>query len=106
MPMSLAAQAQYQRGWGLQYGSLREKVLKDPLYKEAFAASHDRTIMSHENRMNIFLLLRFFIGKIAFGNIVEYGAYRGGNAIFMAHVVRKLYPGVFRGHAANRQESR
>src|SRR6266498_3110889 len=84
----------YQRGWGLQYGDLREKVLEDPLYTEAYAVAHDRTIMSPENRMNIFLLLRLFVGKIPFGHIVEYGAYRGGNAIFMAYVVKKLYPGM------------
>jgi hypothetical protein len=84
----------YQRGWGLQYGGLRETVLKDPLYKEAFAVARDRTIVSDDNRMNIFLLLCFFIDKIPFGHIVEYGAYRGGNAIFMAYVAKKLYPGM------------
>jgi hypothetical protein len=71
-----------------------KKVLEDPLYKEAFAVGHDRTIMSPENRMNIFLLLRFFISKIPFGHIIEYGAYRGGNALFMSYVVKKLYPGM------------
>jgi predicted O-methyltransferase YrrM len=82
----------YQRGWGLQFGGLREKVLSDPLYKDAFANASDRTIMSEENRMNIFLILRFFLNKIPFGHIVEYGSYRGGSAIFMAHVAQKLYP--------------
>jgi hypothetical protein len=84
----------YQRGWGLQYGGLIEKVLNDPLYREAFAVAGDRTIVGQENRMNIFLLLRFFLDKIPFGHIIEYGAYRGGNAIFMAYVVQKLYPGM------------
>jgi Macrocin-O-methyltransferase (TylF) len=84
----------YQRGWGLQFGGLRDKVLNDPLYKEAFAVAQDRTIMSGENRMNIFLLLRFFLDKIPFGHIVEYGSYRGGSAIFMAYVAQKLYPGM------------
>lgn len=84
----------YQRGWGLQFGGVREKVLCDPLYKEAFAMAKDRTLMSEENRMNIFLLLRFFLDKIPFGHIVEYGSYRGGSAIFMAYVVQKLYPGM------------
>lgn len=84
----------YQRGWGLQYGGLREKVLADPLYQEAFAMARDRTIMSEENRMNIFLLLRFFLERIPTGHIVEYGSYRGGSAIFMAHIARQLHPGV------------
>jgi predicted O-methyltransferase YrrM len=44
--------------------------------------------------MNIYLLIRFFLSRIPFGHIVEYGTYRGGNAIFMAHVVRRLYPGM------------
>ena len=84
----------YQRGWGLQYGDLREQIMNDPLYKEAYSVARDRTIMSEENRMNIFLLLRFFLEKIPFGHIVEYGSYRGGSAIFMAYVVSKLYPGM------------
>ncbi len=84
----------YQRGWGLQFGGLREKVLADPLYKEAFDVARDRTIMSEENRMNIYLLLRFFLERIPFGHIVEYGSYRGGSAIFMAYCAKKLYPGI------------
>ena len=84
----------YQRGWGLQFGGLKEMVLIDPLYKEAFSVARDRTIMSEENRMNIFLLLRFFLDEIPFGHIVEYGSYRGGSAIFMAYVAQKLYPGM------------
>ncbi|MDD5579619.1 MAG: macrocin O-methyltransferase [Methylobacter sp.] len=84
----------YQRGWELQFGGLKEKVLGDPLYKEAFAVAQDRTIMGEENRMNIFLLLRFFLDKIPFGHIVEYGSYRGGSAIFMAYVAQRLYPGI------------
>jgi hypothetical protein len=84
----------YQRGWGLQFGELRDKVLSDPLYIEAFSAAQDRTIMSEENRINIFLLLRFYLGKIPFGHIIEYGSYRGGSAIFMAYIAQKLYPGM------------
>lgn len=84
----------YQRGWGLQFGSLREQVLRDPLYTAAYTAAMDRTIMSEENRMNIYLLLRFFLDKIPFGHIVEYGSYRGGSAIFMAYVAKQLYPGM------------
>ena len=84
----------YQRGWGLQFGDLRAKIMDDPLYKEAFEIAKDRTIMSEENRMNIFLLLRFFLPKIPFGHIIEYGAYRGGSAIFIAYVVQELYPGM------------
>lgn len=84
----------YQRGWGLQFGDLKEKILADPLYQEALAVARDRTLQSEENRMNVFLLMRFFLAKIPFGHIVEYGSYRGGSAIFMAYVAKQLYPGM------------
>lgn len=84
----------YQRGWGLQFTDLPDRVRADPVYREACEASADRTIVSEPNRMNIYLLIRFFLSQIPFGHIVEYGTYRGGNAIFMAHVVRRLYPGM------------
>jgi Macrocin-O-methyltransferase (TylF) len=84
----------YQRGWGIQFGGLRDKILADPLYIEAFSVATDRTIMSEENRMNIYLLMRFFLAKIPFGHIVEYGSYRGGSAIFMAYVAKRLHPGM------------
>jgi hypothetical protein len=83
-----------QRGWGLQFGDLRERILSDDLYQEALAVSLGRTIMSEMNRMNIYLLIRFYICDIAFGHIVEYGSYLGGSAIFMAYVAKKLYPGM------------
>jgi predicted O-methyltransferase YrrM len=82
----------YQRGWGLQFGSLREKILSDSLYRDALAVAFDRTIMAEANRMNIFLIMRFFLGKIPHGHIIEYGSFRGGNAIFMAYVAKHLYP--------------
>ncbi len=84
----------YQRGAGLRYHGLKEKVLNDPLYLEAFSVAGDRTILREDNRMNIYLLLRFYLNKIPFGHIIEYGSYRGGNAIFMAYVAQKLYPGM------------
>ena len=84
----------YQRGWVLQFGNLKKSILADPLYQEAYNVAHDRTIMSEEKRMNIFLLLRFFLMHIPFGHIIEFGAYRGGGAIFMAYIAKKLYPGV------------
>lgn len=84
----------YARGWGLQFGDLRDKVRSDRLFKEASALIQGRTVVSEDNRMNIFLILKFFLGEIPFGHIVEFGSYKGGNALFMAYVVGKLYPGM------------
>jgi predicted O-methyltransferase YrrM len=45
-------------------------------------------------RMNIFLLFKYFLGHLPPGHVVEYGSYRGGSAIFMAHLAMKLHPGM------------
>jgi predicted O-methyltransferase YrrM len=84
----------YTRGWGIQYGGLKEKILRDPLYQDACAVSAQRTIVQEENRMNLFLIMRFFLARLSRGNIIEFGSFRGGNAIFMAYVARHLFPGV------------
>ena len=84
----------YQRGWGLQFGGLREKILADPLYRDALSLAEDRTILAELNRMNIFLIMKFYLSQLEFGHIIEFGSYRGGNAIFMAYVADKLYPGM------------
>jgi hypothetical protein len=84
----------YVRGWGIQFGELKNRVRRDPLYQEALSLAKGRTVVSEENRINVFLLLKFYLGKIPSGHIVEFGSYKGGNAMFMAYVVNKLYPGV------------
>jgi Macrocin-O-methyltransferase (TylF) len=84
----------YARGWGLEFGGLAEHVRKDPLYREAVSLITGRSFVSEERRMNLFLLLRFYLPKLGPGNIVEFGAYKGGNAVFMAHVATQLLPGV------------
>lgn len=85
--------AGYQRGWGLQFGDLREQVLRDDLYRHAFERAKGRTVVAEFNRMNLFLILKFGFAELPPGHILEFGAYRGGNAIFMAEVCKALHPG-------------
>ena len=40
------------------------------------------------------MLIRFFLTKIPFGHIVEFGCYQGGSAIFLAKVGKKFLPRV------------
>jgi predicted O-methyltransferase YrrM len=84
----------YQRGAGLETGDLRQRVQVDPLYRDALAASDERSVMKLDRRYNIFLLLKFFLSRIPAGHIIEFGSFRGGNAIFMAHVASVLHPGM------------
>ena len=83
----------YARGWGLEFGELAGKVAADPLYIKASALAHGRTLVTEARRMNLFLLLRFYLPQLAAGNIVEFGAYRAGNAAFMACVAEATMPG-------------
>jgi predicted O-methyltransferase YrrM len=82
------------RAFGLEFGRTSDIVSIDPLYKEACAVSSGRSIMAEQKRMNIFLIMKFFLNRISTGHIIEFGSYKGGNALFMAHVARKLYPGM------------
>lgn len=82
----------YTRGWGLQFGDLKLQIAKDSLYQDALALSTGRTVQSEDNRMNMFLLLKFYLEKLAMGHITEFGSYKGGSAIFMAKVCQVLHP--------------
>lgn len=84
----------YQRGWGLEYGDLKTLISLDPLYKRASALANGYSIISEERRMNLFLLVRFFLQKISKGHIIEFGSYRGGNAMFLAILAKELFPGM------------
>jgi predicted O-methyltransferase YrrM len=84
----------YARGWGLEYGGLREAVLADPLYAEALRHAEGRTIQARDCRLNLFLLLKYFfpplLARSGPGSIVEFGSYRGGCAIFLAALCEVL----------------
>jgi predicted O-methyltransferase YrrM len=82
------------RGLGIEFGKMIRIIESDALYREACALQKGRSIMTVQKRMNIFLIMKFFLAKIPFGHIIEFGTYKGGNALFMAHVAKKLHPGV------------
>jgi predicted O-methyltransferase YrrM len=83
----------YVRGWGLEFGELAHRIRDDPLYVEAAELASSRTLVSEARRMNLFLLIKFYLPLLAPGHIIEFGAYRGGNAAFMAYVARHVMPG-------------
>jgi predicted O-methyltransferase YrrM len=86
----------YQRGWGLEFGDLNRQVARDPLFRAAYAAAKrnpkTRTVVTDSRLANIFLILKFGFKHLPSHNIVEFGSYRGGSAIFMAVVLAELYP--------------
>lgn len=82
----------YQRGWGLMHAGLAEKVAADPLYRAAVEASGGWSLMVEAKRMNLFLILTAFSDRLDGRDVIEFGSYRGGNALFMAHVMKALAP--------------
>lgn len=84
----------YQRGWGLEFGDLKQKCLDDPDLHMALAASRARSLLMAERTLNLFLLCKYFLPRLELGHIVEYGSYRGGSALFMAALAKKYLPGV------------
>ncbi|MER9683718.1 TylF/MycF family methyltransferase [Mesorhizobium sp. M0184] len=81
-----------QRGVGLQDHNLAEQLHQDKLYNKAMELAQNRTVLTEQNRMNLYLILRFGFDSLAAGHIVEFGTYRGGSALFMAAVCKELYP--------------
>jgi predicted O-methyltransferase YrrM len=85
----------YQRGSALAHGTLAEQVWNDPLFRRALAAARlpqVRTMCTEARLMNLFLVTKFFLGDLASQNVIEYGTYRGGGALFMAVLLQELYP--------------
>lgn len=82
----------YQRGWGLMHTDLAQKVAADPLYQAAAAASDGWSLMVEAKRMNLFLILTNFFERLEGKDVIEFGSYRGGNALFMAHVLKAVAP--------------
>ncbi|HEX3808673.1 MAG TPA: TylF/MycF/NovP-related O-methyltransferase [Rhizomicrobium sp.] len=85
----------YQRGTGLAHGDLAEQIWNDPLFRKALANARTyavRTMCTEARLMNLFLLIKFFMKDLASQNIIEYGTFRGGSALFMATLLKELYP--------------
>ncbi len=77
-----------------RYGALaRPDHWKDPLFNEAVAVSGGRSIMEPTKARNLYLLIRYYLGALDDQNIVEFGSYKGGSALFMAFLLKKLHPG-------------
>lgn len=85
----------YQRGSALAHGDLADQVWNDPLFRKALAAARlpqVRTMCTEARLMNLFLIIKFFLKDLTSQNIVEYGTFRGGSALFMAVLLKELYP--------------
>jgi len=82
----------YVRGTGLAYGHTPTRIRAEADYQEAMKLVAGRSICSEYRLMNLYLLIRFYAPKLPPGDIVEFGSYRGGSAIFMASLAKRYLP--------------
>ena len=80
----------YARGWGLAFTYLAQQIQADPIYRECWKLAEGRTIQDEMRRMNLYLIVRYFLPRMGPGSIIEFGSWRGGSAIFMAALCRRL----------------
>src|SRR5690606_35007557 len=76
----------------IQFGGLDKLIREDPLYAYCVRETRISTWVSEPKRQNLFLLITQFLPRLRDRNIVEFGSYKGGNAVFMALVLREVCP--------------
>lgn len=81
--------AGYARACALQCNAIDPFIANDPLYIESKALIQHRPLVTESRLMNLFLILKYGCKKLD-GDIIEFGAYRGGSAIFLANVAKRL----------------
>lgn len=81
--------AGYVRAWSLFFGRLAEVIRHDPLFHRAFHMVQGGTLLGEKRFMNLFLLLKYSISNMP-GDIIEFGSFRCGTAIFIAYVAHAL----------------
>jgi hypothetical protein len=82
--------AGYARAWGLQSDDgIAHAIEQDPVYRESRELARGWTVVAEHKLMNLFLIMKYGFAGID-GDIVEFGSYKGGSAIFMANIARRL----------------
>lgn len=77
------------RSFALQLKKVEALIEEDPIFQESLALTSKRTLVIRKNLQNIFLIMKYGLQHLE-GDIIEFGCYTGGSAIFMANVARCL----------------
>jgi hypothetical protein len=83
----------YRRGWGLEFGDLRKTIMANEDFRNALAYTEDRTVVSLDRLMNLFVIITEYLPKLPPGHIIEFGSYRAGSTFFMGALAIKFLPG-------------
>ena len=77
------------RVFGFKFADLQKIVEADELFKNALGLAHRRTIIPVSKLSNIFLLIRYYLPLLPYGDIIEIGSYRGRCALFISYLCRE-----------------
>lgn len=82
----------YRRGWGLQYGDIQSLIEQDDLFQKCISLPTIQPFLDHSKKCNLFLLLSQYVPLLEDKNVVEFGSFKGGTAIFMSLILREICP--------------
>ncbi len=82
----------YRRGWGLRHADLGDQIQSDALFQAAQTAAGGLSLLSPERQMNLYMIIREGLPALDSQNIIEFGSYKGGNALFMAALLQTIAP--------------
>lgn len=77
------------RGISIQLDKLQAFCEADPLFHGARRAAHGLSLVTRERFLNMFILLKYYLPQLdGHGDIIEFGTFRGGMALFMAYLLK------------------
>ena len=80
----------YRRGMAVEFHQLADQLQHDELWHAALDAMGGRSIVQPGRLLNLYLILTLYWRPLQGSDIVEFGSYRGGSALFMAAVMREV----------------
>ena len=78
------------RAYGLECENLLGTLWGDPLFIESVKKIIGNNMVTALKLANIYLIMSNWLPQLGPGDIIEFGSYRGGCAVFMALVAREL----------------
>lgn len=84
----------YQRACGIRYAKIIEQAKEDEVFVEAWTLAQSRSVVSPFKLTNLYLLVRYFLPRLDPSDIIEFGTFRGGSAMFLAKLAQAYLPGI------------
>jgi predicted O-methyltransferase YrrM len=75
------------RGWSLEFSGLMAHIASIPEFADAHALAIGRSLVTTPKLANLYLIMKYALQNVP-GDIIEFGSYRGGSALFMARLLR------------------